>query len=323
MEAFDQFKKNSYKFRFYLAGALCNLVPRRYWYSKLTRMLDEFERADRATQEQILTRVNYCNKLNSSFTFSQKLDFDHQLYAGKKSSAYTLDFKRLIRFFPEAISYSYLFGDIVDIPDFPTFLKSRPVCNGQDNENSVLLKLNKIRHYYKVKDKSEFEEKLPKLMWRGKSNQPERVELLERFYSNPLCDVGDTHYKEKRTIYEKPFMSIPQQLEYRYILSIEGNDVATNLKWIMASNSVCFMRKPRYETWFMEGALVPDFHYVLLKDDHSDLEEKISYYNENPEEAQAIVKNANRYVEQFFDEEKELLVSLLVMKKYFQLSGQL
>lgn len=320
MEPINQFKKNLYKFHYYFNGALRGLIPHSYWRNRLEEILKEFELLDVAKQQEILQRVNYYNKLSAPFSFPERMDFHRQRYAGKKSKAYAMDFQWLVSFFPKEVNYSYLFGDIVKVPDFPTFLKSRPICAGQENANSVLLKLNRIRHYYVVKDRLPFEEKSPKLVWRGKSNQAERVELLKRFYDSPVCDVGDTHAKSKRTIYERPFLSIPGQLQYRYVLSIEGNDVATNLKWIMASNSVCFMRKPRFETWFMEGALVPDFHYVLLKDDHSDLEEKVHFYNEHPEQAQQIIANANDYMKKFFDEDAELLISLLVMDKYFRLS---
>jgi hypothetical protein len=323
MSTLDQLQKNMYKFSCYFNGALRRVIPPRFWQRRLIQVLDAFEQLDADKKQDILRRVNYYNKLNTCFTFPERMDFNCQLYACKKSSAYAMDFKKLIGFFPPTMNYSYLFGDIVKVPDFPTFLKSRPICADQENENSVLLKLNKIRHYYVVDDKLKFEDKMPRLVWRGKSNQPERVELLQRFYCSSVCDVGDTHYKDRRTVYERPFLSIPQQLQYKYVLSIEGIDVATNLKWIMASNSLCFMRKPRYETWFMEGTLIPNFHYVLLRDDHSDMEEKISFYNSHPEEAKEIISNANRYVAQFFDEKNELIVSLLVMQKYFALSGQM
>ena len=35
------------------------------------------------------------------------------------------------------------------------------------------------------------------------------------------------------------------------------------------------MPKPKFETWFMEGILVADQHYILIKDDYSDLEENL------------------------------------------------
>lgn len=113
-------------------------------------------------------------------------------------------------------------------------------------------------------------------------------------------------------------MSIQNQLRYKFILSIEGNDVATNLKWIMASKSLCFMVTPKYETWLMEGLLQPNVHYVHLQDDYSDLDEKLTFYRKNPDAAEKIIMNANKWMQPFFDKKQELITSLLVLKKYFE-----
>ena len=72
----------------------------------------------------------------------------------------------------------------------------------------------------------------------------------------------------------------------------------------------------------MEGTLKPDYHYVQLKDDYSDLEEKINYYSTNTEAALAIIKNANEFITQFKDKKREDLISFLVLEKYFYKTGQ-
>lgn len=322
MKALNQLHKGLYKADYYLRGYLRLLQPGLYGRHKFSHLLVEFERLDEAKKAEILRRVNYYNKLDTPFKLDACAPAGCDLVARGKSAAYYIDYSSLLNFFPKAWRAEYLLGDITQVPDVPSFLKSRPVCDGQGNANSVLLKLNQIRHYYFVKDKVSFDDKLPRVMWRGKTTQIERLEFLKKFCVNPLCDIGDTYKKTRGSPYHKPFMSISEQLAYRYVLSIEGYDVATNTKWIMASNSLCLMRKPRFETWFMEGSLIPDFHYVLLKDDYSDFEEKITFYNENPEQAKAIIANANRYVEQFSNQRQELMIALLVMHKYFTLSGQ-
>lgn len=111
--------------------------------------------------------------------------------------------------------------------------------------------------------------------------------------------------------------------EHQFIVSVEGIDVATNLKWIMASNSLCLMRRPRFETWFMEGTLQPDIHYVQLKDDFSDLEQKVTYYREHPSEAKRIITNAQQHAARFSNHNDERLISLLVIDRYLRLSGQI
>jgi hypothetical protein len=59
-----------------------------------------------------------------------------------------------------------------------------------------------------------------------------------------------------------------------------------------------------------------------VNEDFSDAEEKIKYYIKNQDEALKIIKNANSYVNQFKNLKREKLISLLVMDKYFSLSGQ-
>ncbi|HTF84572.1 MAG TPA: hypothetical protein VL987_08320, partial [Cellvibrio sp.] len=135
MALLDQPKKNFYKFRYYLRGGLNYLVPSKVWQRRLDDILRSFDQLSPAEQQAIMQRVNYYNKLQSPFVLPEKLNFENQLYTGKKSAAYTLDFKSLIRYFPKEISYSYLFGDIIDVPDVPTFLKSRPIRADQSNEN--------------------------------------------------------------------------------------------------------------------------------------------------------------------------------------------
>ena len=73
---------------------------------------------------------------------------------------------------------------------------------------------------------------------------------------------------------------------------------------------------------FMEGRLQGGVHYIEIKDDYSDLEEKIRYYSTHPEEAKAIIRNAHAFVDQFRDKEREELISLLVLEKYFRHTRQ-
>ena len=105
-------------------------------------------------------------------------------------------------------------------------------------------------------------------------------------------------------------------------MAIEGNDVASNLKWVMSSNSLAVMPRPTCETWFMEGKLEAGKHYVEVRDDYADLEEKLQHYIQHPEEAEEIIRNAHDFVRQFRDPSREELIQLLVMDKYLRLSQQ-
>jgi hypothetical protein len=103
-------------------------------------------------------------------------------------------------------------------------------------------------------------------------------------------------------------MTINEQLQYKYLISLEGNDVATSLKWSLLSNSVVIMAKPTMESWLMEGLLEPYVHYVPLKDDFSDLEEIYEWCKQNDEKCKQISINATLWMNQFLniDNETEL-----------------
>lgn len=56
---------------------------------------------------------------------------------------------------------------------------------------------------------------------------------------------------------------------------------------------------------------------MFFQDDYSDLEERLNYYINNIDKCLEIINNANEYVNQFKDEKREKLISLLVLEKYF------
>ena len=212
---------------------------------------------------------------------------------------------------------NFLFGDITYIPDIPSIVKSRPILD--NHENSVLFKLNKIRHFTYTNDSNEFENKKDMLIGRGavSKKHKKRSDFYKMYFDNKLCDLGQINSNTDHDHWIKKKISIEAHLKYKFILCIEGVDVATNLKWVMSSNSIAVMAKPKIESWFMEKKLIADYHYILIKDDYSDLEERLNYYINNIDKCLEIINNANEYVKQFKDEKREKLISLLVLEKYF------
>ena len=186
------------------------------------------------------------------------------------------------------------------------------------------MKLDKVRHFIFVNDKKTFESKKNMVIFRGKvKGKTSRKKFMEMYFHHPMCDLGDvskntTDPKEWQT--EKK--TIQEHLDYKFILALEGNDVASNLKWVMSSNSIAVMPQPTCETWFMEGTLIPNYHYIEIKPDFSDLESRLQYYIEHIDEAQEIIKHANEYVKQFKNRKRENLISLLVLEKYFKVKQE-
>jgi len=289
------------------------------------REFESFERnqCDDVTQ-QIASRTRYYNRLAQPFEVNRHAESIASVSGKGKSSAYFLELRHYLRHFHPSLRLNYLLGDVTCVPETPYALKSRPIGSASSNRNSVLLRLNSVRHFRFYRDRLAFRDKLPEAVWRGRSNNPERIAFAQRYSGHPLCNIGCVSHRETRLEpYLKEFMSPQRQLDYQFIVSVEGIDVATNLKWIMGSNSLCLMRRPRYETWFMEGHLKPGEHYVELAEDFSDLPEKVDFYRRHPAEAEQIIANAHRHVRQFMNPKVEMLINLKVLEHYFKLSGQL
>ncbi|TGA73311.1 lipopolysaccharide A protein [Aliivibrio fischeri] len=308
------------KFRYYVANGSITIIPAFILQALGKKTLQSRTSFD---QDYIEQRVNYYNKLDIPFSVNNQEATQVSQFKKTGGSAYYLDLFKVIKAFSPSYFFNYINGDVIDVPAEPSFLKSRPIDG--DNAASILLKLNAIRHYNFINDNKSFQEKKDAVVWRGTGFRPNRRLLLSTHFNDPKCNIGRVDTKdnsEEQLGYVLPSMSIEEQLEYKFILSLEGMDVATNLKWIMSSNSLCFTPKLRYETWFMEGKLQAGIHFVEVKDDFSDLIEKMDYYTKHEDEALEIIKNANQWVEQFKDSKREKLISLLVAQKYFDLSGQ-
>ena len=93
---------------------------------------------------------------------------------------------------------------------------------------------------------------------------------------------------------------ITEMSKYKYLLSVEGNDVATGLKWMLYTNSVVLMSPPTKATWAMEDLLLPFVHYLPLEHDYSNLLEMLEWAEQHQEACQEISKRATDYVERLW-----------------------
>lgn len=235
----------------------------------------------------------------------------------ERHSAYFFDLYETLRCLPKQLLVRYIFDDVAYEPLLPAIVKSRPIVQG--TTNGVLCKLNKIRHYRFVDDTVPWVHKRDMLVMRNVvQRQPWRTDFIRMYRDHPMCDVGQVNSCAGHPEYVRPRMSLAEQLQYKFVACIEGHDVSTNLKWVMSSNSLAVMPRPRIESWFMEGTLVGNYHYVEIKSDYSDLEEKMNYYISHPSEAQRIIDNAHEYVKQFQNERLESVIQYNVVKRFLE-----
>lgn len=318
------------KLTYYVNNFVQLLIPNALLRSCLKKKLKTIER--RADKEYILERANYYNKLSKAAplpadSFSKKFP-SYFIYLGKLKDytfktyhkVYYFDLKQYSRWFNSEYRFGYAAGDVYFTPEFPSIVKSRLLDT--NNENSVIMKLDKQRHFMFINDPVPFNQKKNMAIFRGKIRlSRDRRLFLEMFFDHPMFDCGVVGWDDPDE-WKTPKKTIREHLDFKFIMTLEGNDVASNLKWVMSSNSLAVMPRPTCETWFMEGTLIPDYHYIEVKPDFSDMEEKLNYYIEHEDEAQAIIQHAHEYIEQFKNKKREDLISLLVLDKYFTMTSQ-
>jgi hypothetical protein len=224
----------------------------------------------------------------------------------------------------------------------PTIVKTRMIADR--DAGGVLLPLDRIRHWkdLAVVDDLDipFREKANRLVWRGATTgafraagpgEPasSRYHIATLDLTNPALDLG---YSEIVQVTEastdlpldlirsrlRPALTLQQQLQARFLLSLEGNDVATGLKWMLHSNSTVLMPVPTCETWACEGELVPFEHFVPVKRDLSDLNQVFDWCLANLDRCEDIALNGKRFMAQFRNEAREKRLAQAVARAYLE-----
>lgn len=316
---FRHTRKNSHLF-FFIGGLIRLYTPKWILRLLLERKLERFFKYPASEKNYILDRVNhYClfhddiflpddAPMLEKFRYKQRENYIHDYV----NSTYFFDAHEYIRYFNQTLRWAYNPGDVNYLFPVPEITKSRPIAFDLSNRNNILLNLDKVRHFTWIHDPFTWEEKECRVIFRGDiGGKPHRQRFIEMWKEHPWCDLSDVCT-----------MKLYEHLRYRYIMALEGNDVASNLKWVMSSNSIAVMPQPKFETWFMESRLIPNVHYIEIAADYSNLIERITYYEQHPEEAKQIVRNAHEWVRQFQDKEREDIISLMVLDKYFALTHQ-
>lgn len=261
-------------------------------------------------------------------TKNEETIYDLQLIADR----YQVDTRKLVKI--------ATYADTIQWHAEPTVAKARHMYARTVRDRfCVLMRLRSRVHFdpLRIKDPIPFDAKKNQVIWRGGPSgtgfknhydalfqKPSREDALRRWCHNKnaaqdldLGLIAKWNYKAFQD-YLKPPLTIAEMRDYKYLLSIEGNDVASNLKWCLNSNSVVLMPRPRVESWFAESLLEPYVHYVPVKDDFSDLLDRKLWCDAHPETCKAIIANAHAFVQEFRNEEREIYLSFCVLQTYLK-----
>ena len=93
-----------------------------------------------------------------------------------------------------------------------------------------------------------------------------------------------------------------QQSEYKYLIHVDGNVVAYRLLKSMLTNSVILRVKSDYIHW-CDDKLEDGKHYISVKEDLSDLKEKVKWCKEHDAECKKIAKNGYNFAKKVLTDE--------------------
>mgnify|MGYP006097108501 CR=1 FL=1 len=258
-----------------------------------------------------------------------KFNFDTQkggegkfrILSGLDNDIYIDDLRNISNICNITIKLPYVSGDTDTNFDHIVLSKSRPSLNNNILSNNVLLPLENKRHMSfaydiinKIAGEQNTNDKSDKLVWRGTTTGNDinkvhnRFTLVNKYFKENWCDIGFSSLCQDKYNYKKLVkneMSQKKLLDHKYLLCIEGNDVASSAKWMLASNSVVLSPRFTIETWYAEGKLIPYVHYVPINPSFDDLRQKYEWCVANPEKCKIIADNATQFVKYFCNEDKE------------------
>lgn len=264
-------------------------------------------------------------------------------FRGARYKNYIREAQQLVRRVDPQAVFAVFPGDCRSRFEQPVFAKSRLVADR--DAPCVLLPLDHDRHWRDLAvvetEDIPFASKTNDLVWRGGTTGVFRDGGPTRPYSSRFHvasvmpragrDIGyseivqidvtgaDIPLAEVRARLAPP-LGIARQLQARFLLSLEGNDVATGLKWMLYSNSTVVMPHPVCESWACEGALVPFEHYVPVREDLSDLDEVQDWCCTHLQDCEEIARNGKRFISAFRDRRKEQDICNRVVTAYLAAS---
>ena len=212
----------------------------------------------------------------------------------------------------------------------------------------IVWNLNRERHFgYELRNARyediPWDSKKLGALWRGAMNGgPEPTQITPEMSSLQICQMNTRcrfvyQHENSSLVYARLTSSILLKkedvpkwfsdkvtvkdiLQYKVVISLEGNDVSSGLKWNLLCNSVVMMPPPTETSWLMEELLEPWVHYIPLKPDGSNAEEMIKWVGENDLKARRIAERGTLFMYDLLyhpDAEKDdVLVRKEILRRY-------
>ena len=191
-------------------------------------------------------------------------------------------------------------------------------CDWYYNPKDENNEWNRFRHAIdEHRDRWSWSEKIEKIFWRGSTYDgrytlsnwttiPRGRAVFESKLHPELIDAAFTLYPDWSTkdpqIFEREVgiagkVSIEDHLQYKYQLIIDGvTSPFTGTFWRLYSGCLPFKQETKNIMFFFDE-MIPWKHYIPVKQDCSDLFERVLWAKSHDQEAQEIARNAREFAE--------------------------
>lgn len=184
--------------------------------------------------------------------------------------------------------------------------------------------------------KNPWKDKIKKAFWRGSTTggylslrswenlARVRLVLLSLEYGKKL-DAKFHHIVQNDPEIEPLFkakgmtsksVSRAKHLQYKYLVDVDGNSCSyERLFWALLSNSLVVKQITDNVQWYY-GGLQPYVHYLPVKEDLSDLIEKLNWAEAHDAQCEKMAEEATRFVEENISPEDTLLYLYHLLLRY-------
>jgi len=146
-----------------------------------------------------------------------------------------------------------------------------------------------------------------KVFWTGCINPHIRprilYEQLSSSNSDLICNSVDKYiWQEDGTVTYKDFTALPDHCKYKYLIDIQGMGYSGRLKFLLFTRRVVFIVDRVYKEFWHDG-LIDGENCIMIKNDLSNLQEKLNMVRNDNKLYEYISTNAYNFAINTFTEE--------------------
>ena len=158
--------KNS-NLKYFIKSYLREYTPKKFSKIRLQSLIEQLDK--QPDKDYILQRVNYYCKLNADNQYD-KIAWENRAVSLRKQpitrqKVYYFDVMEIARYFNQSLHWILDPADKPYVAPEPAIVKNRPLV--ANNDNSVILKFEKVRHFLFVNDRKAWRDKKNVTIFRG------------------------------------------------------------------------------------------------------------------------------------------------------------